>query len=136
MDSKITRETKTDVNRLAARPKLRVTANPRTGPVPNREQDDGGNDRGHVGIDNRDPGVSEALVHRRRRCLAVPQLLANALEDQHVGIHAHTDGQDDTRDSGQGERRSGETEEAQQDDQVQEQPQVRVDARPPGNRTA
>ncbi len=38
MDSKITRETKTEVNRLAARPKLRVTANPRTGPVPNRNK--------------------------------------------------------------------------------------------------
>lgn len=32
--SKIARETKTAVNRLAARPMPRVTAKPRTGPVP------------------------------------------------------------------------------------------------------
>src|ERR1035438_9361349 len=38
MASKITRDTKTEVNRLAKRPKLRVTANPRTGPLPNRNR--------------------------------------------------------------------------------------------------
>src|SRR5581483_8081501 len=34
IQSKITRETKTAVNKFAKRPKLSVTANPRTGPVP------------------------------------------------------------------------------------------------------
>ena len=32
--SKMTRETKTAVNKFASRPKVRVTANPFTGPVP------------------------------------------------------------------------------------------------------
>src|SRR5271165_2722351 len=94
-----------------------------------QEQNDGRNDRRHVSVNDRDPGVSKALVHRRRRRLAVPQLLAYALEDQNVGVHAHADRQDDACDSRQGERRPGEAEEAEQDDQVQEQPQVRVDAR-------
>src|SRR5271157_1963383 len=66
---------------------------------PEQKQDDGGHDRGHVRVDNRDPGVSEALVHRRRRRLAVPQFLANTLQDQDVGINAHTNRQDDSRDS-------------------------------------
>ena len=33
--SKITRETNTAVNKFASRPKVKVTANPFTGPVPN-----------------------------------------------------------------------------------------------------
>ena len=32
----------------------------------------------------------KALLHRRRRRLAVAQLFPNALENQHVGIDAHT----------------------------------------------
>src|SRR5271165_970270 len=83
-----------------------------------QEQNDGRNDRRHVSVNDRDPGVSKALVHRRRRRLAVPQLLAYALEDQNVGVHAHADRQNHTRDPRQGERRPGEAEEAQQDDQV------------------
>ncbi len=38
IESKITRETKTAVNRLAAKPKLKVTAKPLTGPVPKRNR--------------------------------------------------------------------------------------------------
>ena len=80
--------------------------------------------------------MSEALLHRRRRRLAVSQLFANALEDQHVGVHAHTDGQDHAGNSRQGQRRSAESQESQQDHQVQEQCQVGVDARRSGSRTA
>src|SRR5436305_12081336 len=38
MASKMTRETNTAVNRFASRPKVNVTANPRTGPVPKRNR--------------------------------------------------------------------------------------------------
>jgi len=36
--SKITRETNTAVNRFASKPKVSVTANPFTGPVPNKNK--------------------------------------------------------------------------------------------------
>ena len=38
IQSKITRETNTAVNRLASKPNVRVTANHFTGPVPNRNK--------------------------------------------------------------------------------------------------
>src|ERR1035437_10140476 len=93
-----------------------------------QEQDDGGDDRRHVGIDDGRPSVGKTLLYRRGRRLAMPQFLADTLEDQDVGIHAHTDGQNHTRNSRQGEGRSTVTEESQQDHQVQDQAQVGVDA--------
>src|ERR1017187_6466836 len=101
----------------------------RTGPE--QEQDDGRHNRRYVGIDDGDPGLTKPLLHRGRRRLAVPQLFADALKDEHVRVHAHTYGQDHTRDSGQGQRRSGESEESQQDHQVHDQAEVRVNARKP-----
>src|ERR1039458_9168425 len=95
---------------------------------PEQEQDDGGDDRRHVRIDNGCPGVSKALLHRRGRRLAMPQLLANTLEDQNVGVNAHTDGQNHTRNSRQGESCSAVAQESQQDHQVQDQAQIGVDA--------
>src|SRR5579859_226355 len=93
-----------------------------------QEQDEGGNNRGHVGIDNRDPGLAEALIHCRSRALAVTQLFPDALEDEHVRVNTHTDGQDDTGNSGQSQRVAKKSHEPQQDNQVQDQSQIRVDA--------
>src|ERR1035441_6859395 len=93
-----------------------------------QEQDDGGHDRRYVGVDNGCPSVSETLFHRRGRRLAMAQLLANTLEDQDVGVHAHADGEDHTRNSRQGQGGSAVAEESQQDNQVQDQAQVGVDA--------
>ena len=39
--------------------------------------------------------------------LPLPQLLADALEDQHVGVDRHADREHDARDAGQGQRRAG-----------------------------
>jgi hypothetical protein len=36
--------------------------------------------------------------------VAEPQLFSNALEDQHVGVDGHTDGEHDAGDAGQGQR--------------------------------
>src|SRR5262249_50968252 len=93
------------------------------------DQNDGGNDGGNVRIQNRSPGAAEALVHRRRGSFVVAQLLAYALKDQHIGIHAHTDGENHSGNPGQGERRSEVSHEAQQDDQVQDQSNSGVDTR-------
>src|SRR5208337_4363012 len=75
--------------------------------------------------------MGKALVNGRRGCFAGANLFADALEDQHVRVHAHTDGENDSGNAWQGERGSGVAEEAKQDDQVQKQRQVGVDARAP-----
>ena len=51
----------------------------------------GGKRRGHVRVDDRAHRVLEALVDGRTERLAVHHLLANALEDQHVGVDRDTD---------------------------------------------
>ncbi len=80
-------------------------------------------------IDDRDPCVCESLLDRRRRRLAIAQLFTNALKDQHVRVHAHTDRQDHTGYAGQSKRRAEVPHESEQDDEVQDQGQIRIDAR-------
>ena len=72
---------------------------------PEQEQKGAGYHRGDVRVDNRPPGFIETGVHRRHDRLAGPQFLADALEDQHVRIHRHTDGQDHAGDARQRQRR-------------------------------
>jgi len=50
----------------------------------------------------------------------VAQFLADALEDEDVGIHAHADGQDDAGDARKRQHGSGHREKCQEDDQVEE----------------
>src|ERR1700733_9224123 len=66
------------------------------------EQDGRRNDGGDVGVDDRNPGVAETLFDGRGRRFAVAQLLADALKNQHIRIHAHAHRQDDAGDSGKG----------------------------------
>ena len=94
----------------------------RTGPE--QEQDGCRHNRGHVGVDNRQPSVAKALLHGRGRILPGAQLLADALEDEHVGVYAHADGEDKAGDPGQSQRGPGEAKEAEQDDQVQDQREI------------
>ena len=54
----------------------------------------------------------EPLLNRNGGGLACPQLFADALEDQHVGVDAHTNGEDDACDSRQGQGGSRESHEA------------------------
>src|SRR4030095_10776504 len=64
-----------------------------------------GDQRRHVGIENR---VPRALVARRQRRMgrrAPAQLLAYALVDQHVGVDRHAERKRDGGDARQGERR-------------------------------
>ena len=65
-------------------------------------------DGGDVRINDGDPGVGKALIDGRRGRLAGANLLADALEDQHIRVHAHADGENDAGDArqGQGERQA------------------------------
>src|ERR1700756_1602669 len=91
---------------------------------PEEEENGGGDDGGDVRINNGGPGVREALVNRRSGTLAGVQLFADALEDEHIGVDTHTDGEDDAGDTGKRKGGAGKAHEAEQDDQVEEQSQV------------
>src|SRR5665213_9769 len=93
-----------------------------------QEQDGRRNDCCNVRIDDGYPCVRKSLVHCRRCRLAGTNLFANTLEDQHVRIHAHTNGEDDSGNTRQRQRGFGEAQEAEQNNQVEEQRQIRVDA--------
>src|SRR5512132_3080130 len=59
----------------------------RTGPE--LEEEDRRDDDGDVRVDDRRERLGEAVLDRRLRGPAGPQLLADALEDEHVGIDRH-----------------------------------------------
>ena len=50
-----------------------------------------------VGVDDGVHRVLETLIHREPDRLAVQQLLAHSLEDQHVGVHRDADREHDAR---------------------------------------
>src|SRR5215469_10986242 len=91
------------------------------------EKDERRHNRGHVCIHDRDPGMRESLIHRRGRSLSIPQFFPNALEDQDIRIHAHTNRQDHPGDSRQGQRGPAKAQEAKQNNQVQNQRGCRAD---------
>src|SRR4029079_18340525 len=59
------------------------------------EEEGGGDEGGVVRVEDRDPHPVEAVVDGGLDRLAVAQLLTDALEHEHVRVHAHADGQDD-----------------------------------------
>src|SRR5688572_22382857 len=67
------------------------------------EEERGRDQGGGVRVQDRDPDALEAVVDRVAHRLAVAQLLADALEDEHVRVDSHTDGEDDAGDPRQGE---------------------------------
>ena len=73
--------------------------------------------------------MRKPLVHCRRRRLPIPQLFANALEDQHIRVHAHTHRENHTRNSRQRQGRTAEAQEPEKNNQVQNQRHVRVNPR-------
>ena len=74
---------------------------------------------------------SKPFWHGRPHGLAVAQLLADALEDEHVGVDAHADGEDDAGDAGQGEGGARVGHGPEQDQEVGGQGHDRVQAGEP-----
>src|SRR5262252_3516282 len=54
----------------------------------------------YVRVDDGQKGLVETGVDGGGSRLAVAQFFADALEDENIGVHAHTDRQDDTGDAG------------------------------------
>src|ERR1035437_7463220 len=101
------------------------------GPGAELEEEKGGHDRRHVGVDDRAPRALEAEVDGGLWRLAVVHLLADALEDEDVRIDGHADRQDEARDAGQRERRVDVGHRAEEDERVEDERQNRVRAREP-----
>ncbi len=128
--SKIVRETNTAVKTLAAKPIIKVIAKPFTGPSPNKNRK--AHDTMvvtwvstivHQALPN---PASTAAAYR----LSGPQLFADALENQHVGIDRHTDGENDAGDARQRQNRAKIRNRRQQNDGIEQQRQHRIDAAP------
>src|ERR1035438_4666749 len=98
-------------------------------PLPEEEKEGAGYHRCHVGVDNGPPRLAEAVVDGGNHALAGAQFLADAFENQHIGIHRHTDGQNDSGDTGQGQDSMEVRHCRQQDNSIERQRQHRVDAR-------
>src|SRR5690242_17326796 len=64
-------------------------------PSSEEKQRDPGDQRRHVGIDDGQQRLVVAPVDREPHTLTAPQLFPDPLENQHVRIHAHADGQHD-----------------------------------------
>src|SRR5664280_643825 len=57
---------------------------------PEDVQDRGGDERGHVRVEDGVPGAVEASLHRRAERLPGTELLLHPLEDQDIGVDRHT----------------------------------------------
>jgi hypothetical protein len=65
-----------------------------------QEQEGALDDSRHVGVHDSPPSLAKSRVHGRHHRFPGAQFLTDALEDQHVGIDRHTNGQNYARDSG------------------------------------
>ena len=87
-------------------------------------QHEAGDQGGDVGVENGRQRLAKALADRRAEFRPGVLLFADALEDQHVGVHRHADGQHQPRDARQREGRLDHGHDAQDDDHVRQQREV------------
>src|SRR5215472_13127790 len=76
------------------------------GAGPEQKEEGAGNHGGDVGVDDGDQRLAETRLHGGNGGLARAQLFADALEDQNVGIHGHTYGEDYAGDTRQRQNRA------------------------------
>ena len=79
-------------------------------------EDDTGDEGGNLTVDDGAVSVLVTVMHGQGEALAGGEFFLDALVDNHVGVHGHTQGQDQTGDTGQGKDGA----EAHQDTEQQE----------------
>ena len=67
------------------------------------EQGRAADQRGQVTIHDRGKGLGEAGINRTDQGVSTTQLILDAFENQNVGIHGHTDAEDETSNPRQGQ---------------------------------
>src|SRR3989338_206433 len=82
------------------------------------KENDGGDDRGNIGVADRRPRSAKSVRHSLLDALAALELLACALEDKNVGINRHTDREDERSDAGCRERYRNEHKKREHDGDV------------------
>ncbi len=87
-----------------------------------------GQQRGDVGVGDGAGGLVVAGGDAGQRRVAVAQLLADSLVDQHVGVHRHADGQRDAGKARQGQRGAEQRHHRDHHQQVEQQREVGDDA--------
>jgi hypothetical protein len=100
--SKMSRETNTAANNVATLPMRRVHAKPWMLPLPSCVRTRAA--MIVVTFESRiaEKARAEPVAHDCLGRLAQPRLLLHPLEDQHVRVNGHTDGEHETRDGGRG----------------------------------
>src|SRR5438552_2585357 len=93
------------------------------------EEEQRRDDGRHVRVDDGAEGALESLLDRGANGLPFAQLLADALEHEHVRVHGHAERQDDAGDAGQRERRLEVRQHSETEDEVEQKREHRVDAR-------
>ena len=128
-NSNSVRDTKIDVKRLLIRPTNSVVANPRMGPVPNWKRNAAAMSDVTCVSKSVQKTRSKLAGHGGPGAAVRRQLLFDALENQHVRVDAHAHRQDEAGDARQRHRRAEVGHHPEQDDQVDDHRENRVDAR-------
>ena len=85
------------------------------------EQNDTGDDRGKVTVDDRGVCFRETVLDSQAQTLTAAKLLLDAFVNNHVGIHGHTHRQHDTRDTGQRQHGTERNQNTEQQEYVAQQ---------------
>ena len=88
------------------------------------EQDNTGDDRRQVGVEDRREGPLEAVADRHPQGRAAVGLLTHAFVDEHVGIDRHADREHEPREAGEGERRLDRDHQGDDEDDVEEHREI------------
>ena len=123
----IRRVTMIAVNIEVTIPIARVTAKPLIGPEPKEYRKIAREQGRQVGVDNRRKRALITGVERRHGRAAEPHFLADTLEDQHIGVNRHANGQHDPRDTRQGQGRLKRRQRADEQGDVEEQRDIGED---------
>ena len=79
-----------------------MTANPRIGPGAELEKNKGGNQGGHVGIQDGQGGPVIAGSDGRSRCSSQRQFFSDPFKDNDIGVHRHADRKNNSGNSREG----------------------------------
>ena len=88
------------------------------------DKDDTRNQGGDVTVDNSGVSVLVTVLDGKFDALASLDFFLDTLEDNHVGVNSHTQGQHDTSDAGQGQHGAEASQHTEQEEHIDQQGDV------------